>query len=281
MTTITVVISTVRGREESLRRCLDGLARQTRPPDEILVIRDRATPVAALRAAWVLCTACEWVAPLDDDAIPPSDWLERIEAHLRDPQLGAVGGRILNIVAGEPTAHQFESGPVASLSWYGRTRSHLHDVPKTPIVCEADFLQGSNMCVRRGAVEDIDPDLDFGIPGFELSVCQRLRRAGWRVRFDSEILVRHYPAARPPHLARHNRVRFAHEYSRNLVVALLHELSWPRKLIFLAYFLLVGQRQSPGLLVAPYFLLRRRSRARCVAAWRGKWEGVKTCVSRS
>jgi hypothetical protein len=138
------------------------------------------------------------------------------------------------------------------------------------------------MCVRRQALDEIGADLDFGMaPGFELAVCQRLKRCGWHVRFDSEILVTHYPAVRPQHLARHDRVRYAREYSRNLVLTLVRELSWPRKLAFLGYFTLVGQRESPGLVFAPYFLLPGRCSARFAAAWRGKWEGVRACVSRS
>lgn len=276
-----VVIPTLGARQAQLRRCLAGVAAQTRPPDELIVVRDRAGPVQALRSAWER-TSCEWIAVLDDDAVPQTDWLARIESHLGDPALGAVGGRILNILDGRTTARTFERGPVASLSWYGRTISRLHDLPAAPLVCDVDFLPGSNMCIRRSALGELDARLDCGMaPGFELAVCQRLKRRGYRVRYDSEILVTHYPARRPERLRRDDRVRATREYSRTLVVGLLGELSWPRRLAFLAYFTLVGQRASPGLLAAPWFFLPGRSRARFRAALRGKLDGLMACASRS
>src|SRR5437773_9957969 len=99
---LSVVIPTYQ-RAGELRRCLRGLAAQTRMPAEVLVTargddtrswevlgdapqdlpvrgltRDAAGLVAALNAA--LCAAAgELVAITDDDAVPRPDWLERLE----------------------------------------------------------------------------------------------------------------------------------------------------------------------------------------------------------
>lgn len=280
MSSIAVVIPTVRGREDRLAWCLEGLAAQRRPADEIAVVRERPSPVTALIDGWRL-TSSECVAFLDDDAVPDRTWLERLDSHLADPRVGAVGGRVVHVVDGRCTAGSYDHGPVAALSWYGRTMSRLGDIPTRRIVCEASFLPGSNMCVRREALGEIDPGLAVGMaPGFELAICQRLHRSGFAVRFDSEIVVTHHPAPRPGAAERNDAVRYAREYSRVMTYGLLRELSWPRKLAFAAYFGLVGQRHSPGLALAPA-CLRGESRRRLAAAWQGKWEGARACVSRS
>src|SRR6266851_1586652 len=114
---LSVVIPTYQ-RSAELRRCLDGLAAQTRMPAEVLVMahdddartwevlsdapkdlpvrgipRDSAGVVAALNAA--LHTAVgELVAITDDDAVARPHWLERLERRFRaDARLGGVGGR--------------------------------------------------------------------------------------------------------------------------------------------------------------------------------------------
>ena len=278
MTSIAVLVPTVDRREVALRRCLDALGRQSRPPDQLIIVRNEPSYVGALRAGWRQVET-EWVALLDDDAEPQSDWLARIETHIGDPSLGAVGGRILNVVNGRTTARNYTGGYVARLNWFGRTTSRLQDIPYRPICQDVDFLPGSNMCIRYSAMPDLDPNLDFGMaPGFELGVCLALQRAGWIVRFDSELLVVHYPDRRPDEYDRANRARYAHEYSRVTTYSILRNVSWPRKVAFAVYFALVGQRESPGLAMAPYFLLTGLSRQRMLAAWRGKLEGLVTAI---
>jgi GT2 family glycosyltransferase len=289
---VTVVVPTFR-RPRELLRCLEGLAAQTVAPAEVVVVLNaadgetpdaiRQTPLpvrrawtrhpgvlAALRAG-VARGGQPWFVFLDDDAVPRPDWLERIAAHLADPGLGAVGGR----VDGGHTAVAPIDGSPARLSWFGKTSSNLHSAPPEPVVCDVDFLPGSNMCVRAEALGRLEPEFDCGMaPGFELALCQRLRRNGWAVRFDSEIVIDHLPAPRPGP-ARDDLVRYAYEYSRTLAYGLLRHLSWPRKFAFALYFGLVGQRHSPGLIALPAFFLRADGRARAAAAWGGRWDGLQ------
>jgi glycosyltransferase involved in cell wall biosynthesis len=85
-----------------LRVCLDALAAQTRPADEILVVdngsADDTAAVARragarvvtepLRGVWPATIAGfdaaggDVIARLDADSVPPADWLERVEAAL-------------------------------------------------------------------------------------------------------------------------------------------------------------------------------------------------------
>lgn len=276
---IAVVVPTVPGRESARERCLAAVNAQTLSPAEVVTIEGCTSYVAAVRLG-IERTRADWIAFLDDDAVPEPDWLETLARHVDCPDVGAVGGRILNHVEGRLTARSYDGGPVARLTWYGRTQSRLHDIPVRPTVADVDFLPGSNMCVRRSALPPIDERWEQGMaPGFETGLFLALRRNGWRVVFDSAAVVAHYPAARPAHADRGDRDRASYEYSYTLTYALVCHLPWPRKLAFLVYFMLIGQRRSPGLLFAPCLLLPGRRRGRVRAAWSGKLHGLKEATA--
>src|SRR5215203_911550 len=115
---VSLLIPTYR-RPKDLTLCLEALKKQTRLPDEILVVvRDTDSEtwallesidlgplplrrvavtepgvVAALNAGLEVVSG-EIVALTNDDAIPYPDWIKRIEDHFRaDYRLGGVGGR--------------------------------------------------------------------------------------------------------------------------------------------------------------------------------------------
>jgi cellulose synthase/poly-beta-1,6-N-acetylglucosamine synthase-like glycosyltransferase len=276
---IAVVVPTVEGRETALQRCLDAVKAQTMEPAEVVTIRGCHSYVSAVRCG-IDRTSAEWIAFLDDDAVPEPNWLETLAGHVDDPSVGAVGGRIHNYVNGRLTAQPYERGPVARVTWYGRTASRLHDVPLRHTVEDVDFLPGSNMCLRRAALPRIDRRWDEGMaPGFETALCLAIRRNGARVVFDSNAVVAHYPAPRPAEHRRGDVLRASYEYSYMVTYSLLRHLRWPSKVAFLAYFMLIGQRRSPGLFLAPYFLLPGRPRDRFRAALRGKLRGLREATA--
>src|ERR1700754_4908726 len=116
---VTVLVPTYR-RPADLARCLAALQRQSRLPDEVVVVaraddeathaclRDPAVPgalplsvalveapgqVAALNRGLDAATG-DVIAITDDDAAPHADWVRRIGAAFEsDPRLGALGGR--------------------------------------------------------------------------------------------------------------------------------------------------------------------------------------------
>jgi GT2 family glycosyltransferase len=271
-------VPTVAGRESALARCLSAVDAQTLPPAEIATIVGCDSYVAAVRSG-IERTAADWIAFLDDDAVPEPDWLETLAKHFQGG-VGAVGGRILNYVDGRLTARSYHDGPVARLNWYGRTQSRLHDVPTRHVIADVDFLPGSNMCLRRSALPAIDRRWERGMaPGFETALLLAVQGKGWRVVFDSAAVVAHYPAPRPKHVARGDANQATYEYSYMLTYSLLRGLPWPRKLAFFAYFMLVGQRRSPGLFFAPCLLVPGRLRDRFRAAWRGKLRGLKEATA--
>ncbi|XAS64401.1 glycosyltransferase family 2 protein [Pseudarthrobacter sp. So.54] len=112
MSTISVVIP-ARNDADMLAVCLAALAAQTRQADEIVVVDNSSTDnteavcaaagvrriavdlpgIAASTAHGFDEARCEVLARLDADSIPPTDWLERVEAILQQAgPLSAVSG---------------------------------------------------------------------------------------------------------------------------------------------------------------------------------------------
>jgi GT2 family glycosyltransferase len=267
-------------RPDALLRCLDGLARQTRPPDDVvLVIRsdDSATRAAlAARAddglAWRIVlvdtpgvvaarnaslAACrsDVLAVCDDDTRAYPDWVERILAHfVRDPELGALGGR--DRVHDGERFDERQRDIVGRVQWYGRTigNHHLgHGAPR-----EVHYLKGANMSFRAEAIAGLAFDVrlrgrkiqaheDFA---FSLAV----RRAGWKVLYDPAVGLDHYAGRR-------DQTRRTYVAGKGLVdgqdyldqcynhaLALWDELSPASQVAYGLWLPLIGTRANPGLL---------------------------------
>ena len=89
--TVSVVIPTL-GRE-TLAQCQAALAKQTRQPNEVIVVIDHDRRGAAWgRNEGITRATGDLVAFADDDGIPPPDWLERLIAALDRHDAAVAGG---------------------------------------------------------------------------------------------------------------------------------------------------------------------------------------------
>lgn len=89
--TVSVVIPTL-GRD-TLALCRAALAKQTRQPDEVIVVVDQQRRGAAwTRNEGIAKASGDLIAFADDDGIPPEDWLERLIAALDRHDAAAAGG---------------------------------------------------------------------------------------------------------------------------------------------------------------------------------------------
>jgi glycosyltransferase involved in cell wall biosynthesis len=112
MTTISVVIPSYNDAS-FLEACLAALARQTRPPDEVVVVdnasTDATSAIASAAGAFVVYESAHGIWPaaaagydaatgdliarLDADSVPPADWLQHIETILtRFPLVDVITG---------------------------------------------------------------------------------------------------------------------------------------------------------------------------------------------
>jgi GT2 family glycosyltransferase len=300
---ISVVIPTY-ARPEGLVRCLAGLARQTRPPDEILVVvrrddettaealadvttadlqsvlSERPGQVAALNAG-IARAGGDIIAITDDDAVPRADWLERVESHfIADPEVGGVGGRDwVHDRADNVDARS--NRRVGKVQWIGRVVGNHHIGVGPPR--DVDILKGANMSYRTRAIADLAFDErlrgDGAQPGNDLAFSLRVRRAGWRIVYDPRVAVDHYPAPRPDDPRSGSLPPTSVETTvHNQALALLDYLPRMRRIAFLGWAVLVGTRDSPGGVQALRILVmeRRNPIPTVTATLRGLWAAART-----
>jgi cellulose synthase/poly-beta-1,6-N-acetylglucosamine synthase-like glycosyltransferase len=255
-------------------RCLDALKRQSRIPDEVLVVvrdADAETKallegcefasstlrvvtvivpgvVAALNAGLEAARA-DIIAITDDDAVPRPDWLARINTHFRaDPKVGGVGGRDWLHYDGK--ADDGARKVVGRVQWFGRVIGNHHLGVGGPR--RVDVLKGVNCAYRRTVLQCIGFDERLLGTGaqvhWELSLGLQLRRAGWKLIYDPAVAVDHYPAPRWDHGEdQRDHYEWTNE-AYNETLSLLEHVTPMRRLVLIIWAVLVGTRSSPGLL---------------------------------
>jgi len=287
-----------------MARCLEGLDRQVHPPEQVLAVVRRedgetmrmladsprhpyeltvvtvAEPglVKSLNAGLAQAEG-DILAVTDDDAVPRLDWLARLEDHFRArPEVGGVGGR--DFVGGPQLAEPGPEGKsprtVGKIRWYGRVAGNHHLGAGPPR--EVDVLKGANMSFRRSALRGIQVDERLRGSGaqvhFEIGLCLAVKRAGWELLYDPAVAVDHYPSQRFDEDQRGRQPSGAlRDEAHNETYTLLRWLPWWRKVVALAWGLLVGSRKAPGALLAVERLLHEPDGAAVAARSRTALEG--------
>jgi glucosyl-dolichyl phosphate glucuronosyltransferase len=221
---LTVCVCT-HDRPRYVRDCLDGLRRQTVPPDRFgLILVDSGSPeparaeLAAIAATWpgarlirvdrpgvsaarnAGAEAAEhgYIAYIDDDAIPAEDWIGAILAGLDDaPAL--VGGRILPkweapLPAWWPASLR---GVLSIIEHEGRGEYRTPDLPAKLEPYAANMIVHVPTLLASGGfgcgIGRIGSAL---LSDEEVQLAWRLQDAGLLVRYDSSIVVFHQIQAR-------------------------------------------------------------------------------------
>ncbi len=218
--TISVLVPSYR-RPQDLERCLIAIAKQHRPPDEvILVSRNGDQPTRELATSWqtalrlaiidvdlagqvnalnagLKAVRHELVAITDDDAAPRPEWLARIEASFqKDVRLGGLGGRDWLHANGRIDSRI--RSRVGEIQWFGRLVGNHHLGAGPPR--DVDVLKGANMSYRMSALAGIQ--FDASLRGNGAQVCNDMafslavKAAGWKLVYDPSVEVDHYPASR-------------------------------------------------------------------------------------
>jgi GT2 family glycosyltransferase len=240
-----VVIATYR-RPDHVRECLEHLARQTVPPVRTIVVdaspdtrtRDVVAEFANVeyrrnekgigstgtsRAIGVADVEEDVVAFIDDDAYAEPEWLENLlRRYADDDRVAGVGGRARN---GQPGEEDEGIERVGLLLPDGRLTGYFAADTGAPV--EVDHMLGANMSVRMSAVRELGGIRDF-YPGTclreETDIALRMRRAGMRIVYTPDAVVRHVAGT----YARGRRfdARYRYYGTRNHVVLLTTTLGY-------------------------------------------------------
>lgn len=301
-----MVVPTFR-RPANLIRCLEALKRQRVPAHEVLVaIRDDDPVTWATLVSWDserlplrlisagLLGASEArnrcidratgdiLAMTDDDTAPRPQWLAQIERRFaQDPGLGALGGP--DWIGGQELPPEHRADIVGRIQWWGRRVGNHHRGSRQPLAVE--WLKGANLAFRCDALQSVR----FGRMlrgtaaqfGEDVAVCLELGAAGWKLAYDPDVAVDHFPGELPGH-ADHRTLADPSsllDASHNETAVLLGYLTPARRIAFLLWATLVGTRLLPGCLVALYLVVTRLRLApltRCGVVLHGRLEGWRT-----
>lgn len=262
---ISVLITTYL-RSEYLKNCIKSIFDQSRPPEEIIVVyrsNDNETQdildkikknvsqnlrfltaqvnepgvIAANNIGMKKITG-DILVFIDDDAVAERDWLSKIERYyLSDSKVGAVGGRDM-IHKSDGTIVEGYTNIVGKLTWYGKFSGGHH--LQTQRVKKVDVLKGCNMSFRYTLIES-ECDVNFigDACNYETDLCFQIKRKGYKIIFDSTIMVHHFVAPRylpgGRDMLSHERLYYSHH---NHGYVLLKNLTFFQKIIFFLYFFL-------------------------------------------
>lgn len=188
---IFVAIATI-GRAELVRRTVDLLADQTRPPDGVVVATVTEQDVAGIeqargapevvfsakglcrqrnRALSALAGRADVVIFFDDDFVPAPDYIAHVQALFAgDPDLVGVTGHLLadGVLHGGYTIEQAQALIAA------------RPVPAPPVLTPRHELYGCNMAIRLSAAEGMRFDENLPLYGWQEDVdfTGRLARRG-------------------------------------------------------------------------------------------------------
>ncbi|MGG3309613.1 glycosyltransferase [Paenibacillus lautus] len=300
--TISVIVPTY-NRVEALLNCMQGIKRQTRYPDEIIVVvrstdkctLDRISAISIKNLKIALIEQTGVVAALncgieqssgsilvltDDDTVPHTDWLAKIENYyLTEPTVGGVGGR--DIVHSRGKTIPAVKQKVGIIKPYGRIIGNHHiGIGKTR---EVDILKGANMSFRKDAIQGLKFDEMLKGTGAqvynEMEISLSVKKKGWKLIYDPQLCVDHFPAERFDEDKRNqfNEIAFFNT-AHNETYTLLKHSNWTRRLLLIVWIILVGSKASPGAIQFVRMLPREKYNSfnKIMISYKGRVEGWRT-----
>jgi glycosyltransferase involved in cell wall biosynthesis len=185
------------------RECLRGCLRLEHPSYEIIVVSDLPVEVpSGIRVALtgsatntgpgqkrdvgMHIAAGTYLAFIDDDAIPRGDWLTQAAGILTDRSIGAVAGPGLTP---RDSGWRERAGGSFFESWLGSGPYRFRFRPSRGRY--VDDYPAYNLVVRRSAAEHVKGWGTGFYGGEDTVICLALVEAGWRIRYDPNVVVYH------------------------------------------------------------------------------------------
>jgi len=206
----------------------------------------------------------EYVVLLDDDTEVKPYWLQEIVASFEDPDVGVVGGPAV-----VPRMKDKMPDPDAGeIRFYGQLGGGLMWRTEGE-VREVDNVPEGNSAWRTELLQSIDiprflREGDSKFYGFHLTLSAKER--GYRVLFNPNAFIWHYPGERDPSLDRTDQHRQHWLSSRNYALIALQKMTPGRALLYYLHAFLVGTYGDVGLLRALHMLLTGDDKWRCVVS---------------
>lgn len=179
--------------------CLEGVKRQIRSVDEVIIIDDGSTDdtveragrygvkiirhgenrgLAAARNTAVMNARSEFIASLDADCAPAPEWLDRLMENFSDDTIAGVGGQLIERYASH-IADRWRAVYMKQ-SW------------GTERIAEPRFLFGSNNVFRKSALMKVGLyNAAYRTNGEDHDMSLRLKGAGYRFIYEPRAIVEH------------------------------------------------------------------------------------------
>lgn len=215
------------GRSREPIATIEGLAQQTRIPDELILVDQNQPELTELsqiaeKYSWInhvrsnlngvvlnmnrglkIATG-EIIVFVDDDVIPSFDLIEKHLLNYQNSKIGGVAGRVEQAWGDRPL------DKINGIGKYHRWSGNLTSNYNAQIRCEVNAAIGCNMSFRKEALIRAG-GFDLGFDGnsyfFEPDVCLRVLQLGYSMVFDPSASLKHLMApsggARVPDKARH------------------------------------------------------------------------------
>lgn len=276
-----------------LASCLDGLRRQTLPPEalDIIVVDSASASDAALEAhrlasaipnARVVCVdqpglaparnhaaalaRADYIAFIDDDAIPAEDWAETALRAITEAGYPAMLGGRIEPVWEKPLPHWWPArlrGVLSIIQTEGRGPYQCSDLPHGLEPCGANLFVHVPTLQRLGGFGPTGRCPGTLLSDDEVQLWGRIRQAGLASWYDSRVVV-------------HHRI----EATRLTPGWLLSRLYWQGISTVISRRLLgtphavwreLPRRIAVALLLSPCSLVPRRSAAIIALRWRAAY----------
>ena len=201
---------------------------------------------------------------LDDDTEVKEDWLEEIVAPFDDPEVGVVGGPAV-----VPDMQENVSDPDAGrLRFYGQLGGGLMWCTDRGIR-EVDTVPEGNSAWRTDLLRTIEipPFLhEYDSISYGLYLTLSVKERGYKVLFNSNAFIWHYPGRRDPSLQRNDQHQRHWLASRNYALIALQKMAPSQAFLYYMHAFLVGTYGDIGVLRALYMFLTGDDNWRCVVS---------------
>lgn len=217
---------------------------------------------------------------LDDDAEPCEGWLEALVRPFEDATIACVGGRVETL-----GFYGHVHRDAGQIRWYGKHVGNVAMRDGDGSMAVASVME-CNWAWRREVLRSLEFDPVFAADDasmYGLDLCLQASAKGYGVVYEPRARVVHHAAPRDDSLDRGDRPQRMVTYSRNYTYTVLRHLRGLRRIAFLTWWWLIGERGSYGALTGMYDFIARGSRHTVPLVWaslKGKWEGVLEWATR-